>query len=44
LDHRLARIEGHVRAVRRMVAERRAADEILLQIAAVQGGLSSVMS
>lgn len=40
LLHRLARIEGHVRAVARMVEARECADDILLQVAAVKGGLS----
>ncbi len=44
LDHRLARIEGHVRAVRRMVAERRPAGEVLLQVAAVRGALNGIAS
>ncbi|GMR12894.1 MAG: metal-sensitive transcriptional regulator [Gemmatimonadota bacterium] len=41
---RLARIEGHVRAVSRMVDERDWADEILLQVAAVKGGLNRFAS
>lgn len=40
LLHRLARVEGHVRAIGRMVEERACADEILLQVAAVMGGLT----
>lgn len=40
LSNRLARLEGHVRAVRRMVEERRCADEILLQTAAVKAALN----
>lgn len=39
LVHRLARLAGHLQAIRRMVEERRCVDEILLQVAAVQGGL-----
>lgn len=39
LVHRLARVAGHLQAIRRMVEERRCVDEILLQVAAVQGGL-----
>lgn len=44
LTDRLARLEGHVRAIRRMVEERRCADEILLQVAAVKAALSRVAS
>lgn len=40
LVNRLARIEGHVRALSRMVDERACADEILLQVSAVKGALS----
>jgi DNA-binding FrmR family transcriptional regulator len=40
LADRLARLEGHVRAVRGMVLERRCADEILLQVAAVKAALN----
>lgn len=39
LVNRLARIEGHVRALSRMVEERACADEILLQVSAVKGAL-----
>lgn len=38
----LSRIEGHVRAVRRMVEERRCCDEILIQTAAVRSALNRV--
>ena len=44
LADRLARLEGHVRAVRRMVLERRCADEILLQVAAVKAALNRFSS
>lgn len=44
LMNRLARVEGHVRSVRRMVAEHRCADEILLQVAAVKAALNQVSS
>ena len=44
LVNRLARLEGHVRAVRRMVEERRCADEILLQTAAVKAALNRFSS
>lgn len=40
LQNRLARIEGQVRALRRMVAEGRCADEILVQAAAARGALA----
>jgi CsoR family transcriptional regulator, copper-sensing transcriptional repressor len=36
---RLARIEGHVGAVKRMVEEGRACPEVLIQIAAVRSAL-----
>jgi DNA-binding FrmR family transcriptional regulator len=41
LVNRLARLEGHVRAIRQMVVERRCADEILLQVAAVKAGVNA---
>lgn len=44
LVNRLSRLEGHVRAVRRMVEERRCADEILLQTAAVKAALNRFSS
>ena len=40
LVNRLARLEGHVRSVRRMVEERRCADEILLQVSAVKAAMN----
>ncbi len=40
LADRLARAEGHLRAVRQMVLDRRCADEILLQLAAVKAALN----
>lgn len=42
LADRLARIEGHVRSLRRMVLEHRCADELLLQVAAVRAALNQV--
>lgn len=42
LDARLARIEGHVRGVRKMLAEQRDCDEILNQVAGVKAGISQV--
>jgi CsoR family transcriptional regulator, copper-sensing transcriptional repressor len=38
----LSRVEGHVRAVKRMVAERRCCDEILTQTAAVRSALNRI--
>jgi DNA-binding FrmR family transcriptional regulator len=40
--NRLARIEGHVRAVKRMVEEGRSCPDILVQVAAVRSALNSV--
>ena len=42
LADRLARIQGHVGSLRRMVIEQRCADEILLQVAAVKAALNQV--
>jgi len=39
---RLARIEGHVRAVKRMVEEETPCPDVLVQIAAVRSALNSV--
>ena len=39
---RLARIEGHVRAVKRMVEEDTACPDVLVQIAAVRSALNGV--
>lgn len=44
LMDRLARAEGHVRSIRRMVSEHRCADEILLQVAAVKAALNQFSS
>jgi len=41
LVNRLARMEGHIRSIRRMVDEHRCADEILLQVAAVRAALNA---
>lgn len=43
LVNALSRIEGHVRAVKRMVQEQRCCDEILTQTAAVRSALNSVV-
>jgi len=40
--NRLARIEGHVRSIKKMAESGRACSEILLQIAAVQAALRRV--
>lgn len=40
--NRLARIEGHVRAVKRMVEEDTACPDVLVQIAAVRAALNGV--
>jgi len=42
LADRLARAEGHLAAVRRMVLEHRCADEVLLQVAAVKAAINQV--
>ena len=39
---RLARIEGHVRGIRRMVEEDKDCPELLLQVAAVRAALNQV--
>jgi len=40
--NRLARIEGHLRGVRRMVEEDKSCPEVLLQLAAVRAALDKV--
>lgn len=40
--NRLARIEGHVRAIKRMVTEDTSCPDVLTQIAAVRSALNSV--
>ena len=40
--NRLARIEGHVRAIKRMVEEDTSCPDVLTQIAAVRSALNSV--
>lgn len=42
LTNRLSRIEGHVRAVKKMVEERRCCDDILTQTAAIRSALNQV--
>jgi DNA-binding FrmR family transcriptional regulator len=43
LDARLASIEGHVRSVRRMLAEQRDCDGILIQMAAVKAAMNQII-
>ena len=43
LDARLARIEGHVRSVRRMLAEHQDCDSLLIQMAAVKSAMNQVI-
>ncbi|MDR3573639.1 MAG: metal-sensing transcriptional repressor [Anaerolineaceae bacterium] len=40
--NRLARIEGHIRAIKRMVEEDTACPDVLIQIAAVRSALNGV--
>ena len=44
LVNRLARIEGHLRSVRKMVMDHRCADEILLQVTAIKAALNQFSS
>lgn len=43
VDQRLARIEGHVRAIRKMLNEERAYPEIAHQVSAVKAALDGVL-
>lgn len=43
LDARLARIEGHIRAVRRMLAEHQDCDTLLVQLAAVRAAVTQAI-
>ncbi len=43
LDHRLARIEGHVRAVREMLAEDKSCDDLMTQLAAVRAATTQAI-
>ena len=43
LDHRLARIEGHVRAVRQMLAENDPCDDLMIQMAAVRAATTQAI-
>jgi DNA-binding FrmR family transcriptional regulator len=40
LDNRLAGVEGHVAAIRRMLAENRPCEDILTQLSAAESALS----
>lgn len=40
--NRLSRIEGHIRGVKTMVQEHRPCPDVLIQVAAVRGGLDKV--
>jgi len=40
--NRLSRIEGHIRGIKTMIKESRPCPEVLIQIAAVRGGLDRV--
>lgn len=42
LLNRLSRIEGHVRGIKRMLAERARCEDILLQLSAVRSALNQV--
>ena len=42
LDNRLAAVEGHLAAIRRMMAEGRDCDELLLQLKAAESSISKV--
>ncbi len=42
IDKRLARVEGHIRGVRRMLEEDKACPDILIQLAAVRAALDKV--
>ena len=42
LQNRLSRIEGHVRGIKKMLAEQRDCDDILTQVAGVKAGIQQV--
>jgi DNA-binding FrmR family transcriptional regulator len=42
LDNRLAAVEGHIAAIRRMLAEGRDCDELLLQLKAAESSVNKV--
>ncbi len=41
-DRRLANIEGHIRAIRKMLADERACEEIMVQMRAVENAVHNV--
>ena len=43
LDHRLARIEGHLRAVRQMLSEGESCDDLMTQLAAVRAATTQTI-
>lgn len=43
LDHRLARIEGHVRAVRQMLADDQSCDDLMTQLAAIRAATTQAI-
>ncbi|MDJ0744857.1 MAG: metal-sensitive transcriptional regulator [Xenococcaceae cyanobacterium MO_167.B27] len=42
LINRLSRIEGHIRGIKTMLQESRSCPEVLIQLAAVRGGIDRV--
>ena len=44
LQHRLSRLEGQVRGIKRMLAEHQSCDEILVQVAALKQAVNGVAS
>lgn len=42
LQNRLSRIEGHIRGIKKMLAEHRDCDDILTQVAGVKAGIQQV--
>lgn len=43
LDHRLARTEGHLRAVRQMLSEGESCDDLMIQLAAVRAATTQAI-
>lgn len=43
IDARLARIEGHVRSIRRMLSEHEDCDSLLIQMSAVKAAMNQVI-
>ena len=42
IDNRLATIEGHIKGIRQMIADKKSCEEILLQLHAITGALKKV--